>query len=181
MVMSLAISTRQAHSQWAKRLDSGSGQLESITNLQFYLHDIFTGSNPTASRVVEPVTNSTATYFGAVVMADDPLTETPDLNSRLVGRAQGMYGMSGRKDAVVLMVMSYGFVDGAYSGSSISIMGRNPVMDPNRELPVLGGTGVFRMARGYAVLNTVSSNAGGDAVVHYNVTVHSPTAVANGQ
>ncbi|CAN0845926.1 Dirigent protein 4 [Linum grandiflorum] len=66
------------------------------------------------------------------------------------------------------MVMSYGFVDGAYSGSSISIMGRNP-------------TGVFRMARGYAVLNTVSSNAGGDAVVHYNVTVHSPTAVANGQ
>ncbi|CAN0845918.1 Dirigent protein 23 [Linum grandiflorum] len=168
--MSLAISTRQAHSQWAKRLDSGSGQLESITNLQFYLHDIFTGSNPTASRVVEPVTNSTATYFGAVVMADDPLTETPDLNSRLVGRAQGMYGMSGRKDAVVLMVMSYGFVDG-----------RNPVMDPNRELPVLGGTGVFRMARGYAVLNTVSSNAGGDAVVHYNVTVHSPTAVANGQ
>ncbi|CAN0845920.1 Dirigent protein 23 [Linum grandiflorum] len=168
--MSLAISTRQAHSQWAKRLDSGSGQLESITNLQFYLHDIFTGSNPTASRVVEPVTNSTATYFGAVVMADDPLTETPDLNSRLVGRAQGMYGMSGRKDAVVLMVMS-----------SISIMGRNPVMDPNRELPVLGGTGVFRMARGYAVLNTVSSNAGGDAVVHYNVTVHSPTAVANGQ
>ncbi|CAN0845908.1 Dirigent protein 23 [Linum grandiflorum] len=61
------------------------------------------------------------------------------------------------------MVMSYGFIDGPYNGSSISIMGKNP-------------TGVFRMARGYAAMKTVSVNAGGDAVVFYNVTVYTPAS-----
>ncbi|CAN1276445.1 Dirigent protein 23 [Linum perenne] len=166
--------------KWAKRLDSGSGP-ESITNLQFYFHDIFSEPNPTATQVVQPISNSTATFFGAVVMVDDPLTETPDRNSKLVGRAQGLYGAAGRNDLVLLMVMSYGFVDGPYNGSSISLVGRNTVTKPatTRELPILGGTGFFRMARGYAILNTVSLNAAGDAVVHYNVTVYAPT-VANG-
>ncbi|CAN0845892.1 Dirigent protein 23 [Linum grandiflorum] len=61
----------------------------------------------------------------------------------------------------LLMVMSYGFTDGPYKGSSLSIMGKNR-------------TGLFRMARGYALMKTVSLNSAGDAVVHYNVTVHAP-------
>ncbi|CAI0408015.1 unnamed protein product [Linum tenue] len=159
---------------WAKRLDSGSGP-DTITNIQFYFHDIFTGNHPTATRVVHPVPGfSHTTFFGAVVMADDPLTESADRSSKVIGRAQGMYAAAGRSEISLLMSMSYGFTDGDYDGSSLSIVGRNRAVDPTRELPVLGGTGVFRMARGYAVIKTVSANARGDAVVHYNVTVYAP-------
>ncbi|CAI0408016.1 unnamed protein product [Linum tenue] len=72
-----------------------------------------------------------------------------------------MYAAAGRSEISLLMSMSYGFTDGDYDGSSLSIVGRNR-------------TGVFRMARGYAVIKTVSANARGDAVVHYNVTVYAP-------
>ncbi|CAN1276444.1 Dirigent protein 23 [Linum perenne] len=181
LLISLSISTLDAQSpppplKWAKRLDSGTGP-ETITNLQFYFHDILSGSNPTAKRVVQPIIGKTiTTLFGAIVMADDPLTETSDPSSKLIGRAEGMYSSASQEDIALLMVMSYGFTDGPYKGSSISIMDKNPAMNPTRELPVLGGTGVFRMARGYAAMKTVSVNVGGDAVVFYNVTVHTPAS-----
>ncbi|CAN1134602.1 Dirigent protein 23 [Linum perenne] len=173
LVISIAATRPSAQSvNWAKRVDSGNGP-EAITNIQFYFHDIVSGSNPTAEKVVEPVSGST-TGFGQINIADDPLTETSDPKSKLLGRAQGLYGSAGENDMALLMVMSYGFTDGPYKGSSLSIMGKNPAMNPTRELPVLGGTGLFRMARGYALMKTVSFNSAGDAVVHYNVTVHAP-------
>ncbi|CAN0845890.1 Dirigent protein 23 [Linum grandiflorum] len=173
LVISLAATKPSAQSvNWAKRVDSGNGP-EAITNIQFYFHDILSGRNPTAEKVVEPVSGS-STVFGQINIADDPLTETADPKSKLVGRAQGLYSSVSQKDMALLMVMSYGFTDGPYKGSSLSIMGKNPALNPTRELPVLGGTGLFRMARGYALMKTVSLNSAGDAVVHYNVTVHAP-------
>ncbi|CAN0845888.1 Dirigent protein 23 [Linum grandiflorum] len=162
LVISLAATKPSAQSvNWAKRVDSGNGP-EAITNIQFYFHDILSGRNPTAEKVVEPVSGS-STVFGQINIADDPLTETADPKSKLVGRAQGLYSSVSQKDMALLMVMS-----------SLSIMGKNPALNPTRELPVLGGTGLFRMARGYALMKTVSLNSAGDAVVHYNVTVHAP-------
>ncbi|CAI0408012.1 unnamed protein product [Linum tenue] len=171
----LSSSAQQPPLNWARRLDSGDGP-ESVTNLQFYFHDLPGGKNPTAVQVVKPASSGTSinSFFGAVVMADDPLTESADRSSKVIGRAQGMYAAAGRSEISLLMSMSYGFTDGDYDGSSLSIVGRNRAVDPTRELPVLGGTGVFRMARGYAVIKTVSANARGDAVVHYNVTVYAP-------
>ncbi|CAI0468841.1 unnamed protein product [Linum tenue] len=182
VTISIAVSTPSAQAQpptnWAKRLDSGHGP-EAITNLQFYFHDIVSGRNPTAVQIIKPASGSSG--FGQVNVADEPLTVGPDASSKVVGRAQGMYGVASQSmtDMALLMVLSYGFTDGPYKGSSLSIVGRNPVMSPTRELPVLGGTGVFRMARGYALMKTVSVNAAGDAVVHYNVTVYTPASNGN--
>ncbi|CAI0402651.1 unnamed protein product [Linum tenue] len=38
--------------------------------------------------------------------------------------------------------------------STLSILGRNAVWSPVREMPVIGGSGVFRFARGYAQART---------------------------
>ncbi|CAI0468839.1 unnamed protein product [Linum tenue] len=184
----MAFSTQYAQAQqppvrWAKRLDSGTGP-DTVTNLQFYFHDTPSGSNPTAVQIVKPVANASDSnsFFGAVVMVDDPLTETADAGSKLVGRAQGMYTFSSRNESAIVMSISLGFTDGPYNGSSLSVMGKNMVMNPTRELPVLGGTGMFRMARGYAVLKTVTFNTtSGDAVVNYNVTVYTPATGESGQ
>ena len=105
-------------------------------------------------------------------MMDDPLTVGPDPKSKLVGRAQGLYGIACQDEMSLIMALSYSFIDGPYKGSTISIMGRNSVMHPVRELPVVGGTGLFRMARGYALAHTYSFDTkAGDAIVGYNVTI----------
>ncbi|CAL1396584.1 unnamed protein product [Linum trigynum] len=189
VTISMAVSTPSAQAQkpsasWARRLDSGTGP-DTITNLQFYFHDIRSGRNPTAVQIINPVASTASSpnsFFGSVTMVDDALTETADAGSKLVGRAQGMYTFSAQNESAIVMSMGLGFTDGPYAGSTLSVMGKNMFMNPTRELPVVGGTGLFRMARGYAVLKTVTLNTtNGDAVVSYNVTVYTPASSANGQ
>ncbi|XP_004505770.1 dirigent protein 23-like [Cicer arietinum] len=146
---------------------------ETVTKLQFYFHDTVSGKNPSAVKVAEPVdkSKSFSTLFGNIMMADDPLTETSDPNSKLVGRAQGMYGSSCQEELGLLMALSYSFVDGPYNGSSFTVVGKNSIMNPVREMAVVGGTGLFRMARGYAIAQTHWFDNRGDAIVGYNVTL----------
>ncbi|XVE48891.1 hypothetical protein DITRI_Ditri01bG0038000 [Diplodiscus trichospermus] len=155
---------------WASKLDA---KQETVTNLQFYFHDTVSGKSPSAIRVAQaPDTEKSPTLFGAMLMADDPLTETPDPNSKLLGRAQGLYGSAGKTELGLIMAMSFCFTDGIYNGSSISILGKNSAMSPVREMPIVGGTGVFRLARGYALAKTHWFDiTTGDAIVGYNVTI----------
>ncbi|KAG2686871.1 hypothetical protein I3760_09G026900 [Carya illinoinensis] len=134
---------------------------EKLSHLHFYFHDIVAGRNPTAVRVAEALmTNRSSTGFGAVVMIDDPLTVRPEPNSRIVGRAQGLYASASQTDR------------GKYNGSTLSVLGRNTVFSPVREFPIIGGSGLFRFARGYAHARThVFNLTSGDAVVEYNVYV----------
>ncbi|KAI3826335.1 hypothetical protein L1987_00382 [Smallanthus sonchifolius] len=78
------------------------------------------------------MTNTSSTFFGAVVVIDDPLT----------------------------------------NGSTLSILGANSIFSKVREMPIVGGSGLFRFARGYAFAKTYSFNTtSGDAVVEYDVYV----------
>ena len=147
---------------------------ETETSLQFYFHDTLSGKNPSAIKVAEPVdkTKTYLTQFGNIMMADDPLTETSDPKSKLVGRAQGIYASSCQQEIGLLMSLSYSFVDGPYNGSTFVLVGKNSAMNPVREMSVVGGTGLFRMARGYALAKTHWIDiTTGDAIVGYNVTL----------
>ncbi|KAB1227537.1 Dirigent protein 19 [Morella rubra] len=146
-------------------------RIEKMTRLHFYFHDILDGTKPTAIRIVPPP-NKSVGQFGTTYMIDDPLTEGPEKTSKLVGRAQGMYALASQHDSGLLMVINFAFLEGMYNGSALTILGRNPVLDMVREMPIVGGSGVFRFARGYALASTVSlSPKTGDAVVEYNVSV----------
>ncbi|KAM0035707.1 putative dirigent protein [Helianthus debilis subsp. tardiflorus] len=146
------------------------------THIQFYMHDTPGGSNPSAVRVAGQPMNSTSDMgamfgFGSIYVMDNSLTATPEPNSTLIGRAQGLYAMSSQENEFsLLMTLTYNFVSGIYNGSSLRIVGRNPVMSEVREMPVVGGTGVFRMARGFALAKTHSMDQI-NAVIGYNVTV----------
>jgi hypothetical protein len=146
---------------------------EKTTHIKVYWHDVVSGANPTAVRVAEAaVTNTSKSFFGAVVVIDDPLTEGPDLKSNPVGRAQGTYVSAG-KDAVALMMsMNFVFQAGSYNGSTVAIFGRNEVFSSVREMAVVGGTGVFRWAEGYAQARTHTFDLkSGDATVEYNLYI----------
>ncbi|KAI3683656.1 hypothetical protein L1987_84168 [Smallanthus sonchifolius] len=164
----------QSH-QFSRKLSSKSlgFKKEKLTHLHFYFHDTFTGDHPSAIRVVDTTsTNTPDTFFGDIFVIDDPLTVGPEPNSKIVGRAQGIYASASLSEIRLLMALNYVFVEGKYNGSTLSILGTNSVFSPVREMPIVGGSGLFRFARGYALAKTYFFNtSSGDAIVEYNVYV----------
>ncbi|XP_051133257.1 dirigent protein 22-like, partial [Andrographis paniculata] len=100
------------------------------------------------------------------------ITERPELDSDIVGRAQGMYSNTARNDSALLMAVTFVFTSGKYDGSSVSMLGRNRASDRVREMPIVGGSRAFGMARGYALASTAWFDPEtGNACVEYNVSV----------
>lgn len=144
---------------------------EKLTHLRFYFHDIVDGPDATVVRIAaSAVTNKSKTGFGLLSMIDDPLTVSPDPNSKLVGRAQGVYGSADKDELGLVMVMNFSFLEGKYNGSTLNLLGRNAVFSTVREMAIVGGTGVFRFARGYAQAKTYKFDRL-VAIVEYNVYV----------
>ncbi|XP_059443684.1 dirigent protein 22-like [Corylus avellana] len=144
---------------------------EKTTHLHFFFHDVLGGNHPTALRIAGPP-ESTISDFGNTMIIDNALTEEADPTSKLVGRAQGLYSMASQNDVAFLMVVNFAFMEDKYKGSSISMIGRNPVANDVREMPIVGGSGLFRNSRGYALAHTNGMDPStGNAIVEYNVYV----------
>lgn len=149
---------------------------EQVTNLHFFFHDILGGKNPSAVLVAKAknttIGDKSPTPFSTVFAVDDPLTVGPELTSEVIGNCQGLYASTGQDNLSLVVYFDFGFTKGEFNGSAISVFSRNPVLETERELAVVGGRGKFRMARGFAQLKTFSVNqTNGDAIVEYNVTV----------
>ncbi|XAR72725.1 hypothetical protein NMG60_11019461 [Bertholletia excelsa] len=144
---------------------------EKTTKLHFFFHDTVSGKNPTALMVAEAETTAKSpTVFGALYVMDDPLTVGPEPNSTLVGRAQGIYASADQEERGLLMTLNLAFTSGKFKGSSLSVLGRNSGLNNYREMPIIGGSGVFRLARGTVTAQTRSFNVTtGDAVVEWHV------------
>ncbi|KAI3977246.1 hypothetical protein MKX01_035976 [Papaver californicum] len=127
--------------------------MEKLTHLQVYWHD--KPSVPIPTTILVASANLTPTIsFGSIIVIDDALTEGPELDSELIGRAQGSYVLG----SLVNLQLT------------ISIAGRNTVLSAVREMAITGGTGVFRFARGYVQLRTHFFNfTSGDASVKYDI------------
>ncbi|XP_028059374.1 dirigent protein 19-like [Camellia sinensis] len=150
----LEVECNVSQNRFQTRCESNMGKIEKMCTIY-----IRKGSNPIAAM------------FGSIYMVDNPLTVTPALNSTVMGRAQGIYGMSSQHDELsLLMTLTYNFITSPYNGSSFSVVGRNPIANEVREMPVIGGTGMFRLARGYCLAKTYSTNQM-DAIIGYNVTL----------
>ncbi|XP_026395922.1 dirigent protein 2-like [Papaver somniferum] len=172
MATALLITPAQAnHPHWGETVPYSSPP-EKMTKLHFYLHDNLIGSNQTGFRIAEAaITNSSSTFFGATFMVDDPLTEGPDPESRLVGRAQGLFGASGMNETSLIMGLSLVFTaDKKFNGSTISVFTRNAVTYTEREFSIVGGTGFFRFARGFISAKTYWTN-GFNSIIEWTCTV----------
>ncbi|KAI3461872.1 hypothetical protein Pfo_018535 [Paulownia fortunei] len=142
---------------------------QKLSHFRMYWHDILGGRAPTSVQVIKSPTQN---GFGQVNMIDNPLTLGPELSSKVVGKAQGFYAMASQEELSLLMTMNFVFAYGKYNGSTITILGRNSVFNQVREMPVIGGSGLFRFARGYAEARTHKFDIKtGDATVEYNIYV----------
>ena len=107
-----------------------------------------------------------------MVINDNLLTIGPELNSTSVVRAQGIYAGAELNEKSFMMVQNFVFHEKRFNGSTLSILGRNPISALVREFPVVGGSGVFRFASGHVNVKTHSSNVtNGDFIFEYDAYV----------
>ncbi|KAF3323790.1 dirigent protein 11-like protein [Carex littledalei] len=125
-------------------------------HLHFYFHEILSGPDATVMTVVK-APNTDSFTFGAIAVIDDMLREGQDENSTLIGRAQGLVGAVGMDGSLETM-LNFVFTEGKYNSSTLAIYGRLVQGEPV-ERPVIGGTGMFRMARGYSIAKPVLTSA----------------------
>ncbi|KQK23349.1 dirigent protein 21 [Brachypodium distachyon] len=131
----------------------------STTHLHFYFHEIYTsGPNGTTAAVVPPPPGSLF-GFGSLAVVDDMLREGADPGSGLIGRAQGLTAAASLSEVAVTTMLNLVFTAGPYEGSTLAVFGRALLGGGNKviERPVVGGTGAFRMARGYTLSRVVNS------------------------
>ncbi|XP_060168912.1 dirigent protein 23-like [Lycium barbarum] len=159
----------KAVEQWFQKLPHAK---QKTTKLHFYFHDIADGgANETAPIIAQAnITSLSPFLFGILRMIDDPLTVGPELSSKRIGSAQGIYGSAAMDEFGLLMNLNFVFTQGPYKGSTLSLLGRNAIGQQYREMPIVGGSGLFRLARGIATAKTYFANFT-LAIVEYHLIV----------
>ncbi|KAH6777024.1 hypothetical protein C2S51_008336 [Perilla frutescens var. frutescens] len=143
--------------KWFKKVCSQRNEEAAV--LHFYVQDFRAGGGPNATVYVvaeSSISATSPTDFGEIHVCDDLLTTQPDQNSEIIGKVQGVTISADFQVSGEGMYLNFYFTTGDYSGSTLTMLGRNEIMNEEREMPIVGGTGVFRLARGYALSSTYS-------------------------
>jgi len=114
--------------------------------------------------------------FGTVTVIDDVLTYQPELGSQLVGKAQGVYVASSADGSRQMMAFTAVFEGGEY-GDSLNFYGLYKIGSTMSRLCVIGGTGKFKSARGFAELRPLIppgqvSTDGAETLLRITVHLH---------
>lgn len=92
--------------------------------------------------------------FGTMTVVDDELTEAPALGSAAVGRAQGFYIASSEEGVSQTVAVTAMFKEGGFA-DTISFFGVHRTADSESHLAIVGGTGKFVGAKGFAKVAVV--------------------------
>ncbi|XP_042460756.1 dirigent protein 22-like [Zingiber officinale] len=130
---------------------------------QDQLHENYNYPNPTAITVVGSAT-SNPRGFGSIVAFDDQIREGSSADSKIIGFAQGIAPEVSLGQRAWLGLLSIVFLDGKYNGSSLTLMGQ-ATLEGATERTIIGGTGIFRSARGYTVNTLLSGTPAGYLII----------------
>ncbi|CAL4965353.1 unnamed protein product [Urochloa decumbens] len=92
--------------------------------------------------------------FGTMTVVDDELTEAPELGSAAVGRAQGFYIASSEEGVSQTVAVTAMFKEGGFE-DTLSFFGVHRTADSESHLAVVGGTGKYVGAKGFAKVAVV--------------------------
>lgn len=97
--------------------------------------------------------------FGSVTVIDDDLTEGHELGSAVVGRAQGFYlasSLDGNSHTMAATVLLHGGDHDHHEvDHTISFFGVHRTAAPESHVAVIGGTGKYENAKGYAIVESL--------------------------
>ncbi|CAL9234713.1 unnamed protein product [Arabidopsis halleri] len=97
--------------------------------------------------------------FGTMTVIDDELTEGHELGSGLLGKAQGYYVASAIDGTSQTLAFTAMFESGGYE-DSISFFGVLRTAVSESHIGIMGGTGKYVNARGFAILKTFTGSSG---------------------
>ena len=92
--------------------------------------------------------------FGTMTVIDDELTEGHELGSGSVGKAQGFYVASSEDGTSQTMAFTAMFQSGSYA-DSLSFFGVHRTAVSESQLAIMGGTGKYVNAKGFATVKTI--------------------------
>ncbi|XP_050386411.1 dirigent protein 24-like [Argentina anserina] len=93
--------------------------------------------------------------FGSITVIDDELTEGHELGSPVLGKAQGFYlasSLDGNSHTMAFTVLMHGAHD---VEDTISLFGVHRTAAPVSHIAVIGGTGKYENANGYAAIESL--------------------------
>lgn len=155
----------KAVSKWAKALNPAN---EKFTNLHFFLHHLHNVTAVTIARGA--TTDKSPTFFGLLDARDDPLTAGPAEASDHVGYAQGISAAASLQGISSYDPFTFVFTNEEYNGSTLSVLGSCALFAPSCEAAVVGGSGAFRLARGWVTTRSYYLNfTTGKASLEVNV------------
>ncbi|CAN6442485.1 unnamed protein product [Victoria cruziana] len=93
--------------------------------------------------------------LGVVTSIDGDLTEGHEVGSPMVGRAKGIYVVSSEDGSDPLVALTVTFSAAGGEGDSLSFFGVHRMDGLVSHVPVVGGTGKYENANGYASIRSV--------------------------
>ncbi|KAL2249232.1 UNVERIFIED_CONTAM: Dirigent protein 9 [Sesamum indicum] len=96
--------------------------------------------------------------FGTVTVVDNEITEGHELGTSVLGRAQGFYMVSssdGSSHTVALTVAFHGGEHDHEILDTVSFFGVHRTATPISHIAIVGGTGKYENAKGYATIETL--------------------------
>ncbi|XP_057754884.1 dirigent protein 9 [Arachis stenosperma] len=149
--------------------NSGTGNTVTGSSTQPFI----TAGNLPAGLTVQKL------MFGSVTVIDDQLTEGPELGSAVIGKGQGFYlasSLDGSSKTIVLTILMHGESENHNNGieDTISFFGIHRTASTESEVAVIGGTGKYENAKGYATVETLlkedqHTTDGVDTILNFNV------------
>ncbi|KAH7839648.1 hypothetical protein Vadar_006817 [Vaccinium darrowii] len=116
--------------------------------------------------------------FGSITVVDNELTEGHELGSGVVGQAQGFYlasSLDGTSHTLVLTALFHGGNEGHVAEDTVSFFGIHRTGSPISDIAVIGGTGKYENAKGYATIETLLNQVdqhttdGVETITQFNV------------
>ncbi|CAM6114653.1 unnamed protein product [Calypogeia fissa] len=134
-----------------------------LTQFRFFMHDVVPLTvNNSADPLIPPLLSAPAnSFFGGFFGFDDSMTLQADPSSKEIGRGRGMYLFDARDSKgfglQYVWTAQFNEASGHGNGTTLSFNGfyRFTDISPS-EISIVGGTGKFKMARGWADIITYS-------------------------
>lgn len=116
--------------------------------------------------------------FGSVTVVDNELTEGHELGSGVLGRAQGIYITSSSDGSSHTVVLTAAFHGGHEHelDDTISFFGVHRTATPISHIAIVGGTGKYENAKGYATIEALPhqdqhTTDGIETITHFTVYI----------
>ncbi|XP_057522393.1 dirigent protein 24-like [Amaranthus tricolor] len=119
--------------------------------------------------------------FGSITVIDDELTAGHELGSGIMGRGQGFYlasSLDGESHTMAFTAVFHGGEHDLQEGDdTLSFFGVHRTASPISSIAVIGGSGKYENAKGYATIETLPdqdqhTTDGVDTIAHFSVYLY---------